>query len=572
MAGLIPQSFINDLIDRVDIVDVIDSRVTLKKAGKNYQARCPFHDEKTPSFSVSPDKQFYHCFGCGVSGTALTFLMEYERLEFVDAVEALARIAGVTVPREGSSKTAPDHRKLYDALSTADMWFRRNLKASAEAVAYLKDRGVTGMIARDFGIGFAPDEWQALSEALADKHSADSLLKAGLLTENDKGRRYDRFRGRIMFPIRDTRGRVIGFGGRVMDGDSGPKYLNSPETPVFHKGRELYGLFEARKALRRIDKLLVVEGYMDVVALAQAGIANAVASLGTATTTDHFHKLYRYSEEVVCCFDGDSAGRQAAWRALENALSTLTQGRQLKFMFLPDGEDPDSLVRKEGRERFEARIVAAAPAIEYLFSRLSEGLDLNQLDGQARLASLAMPYLRQVPEGILKQLMERRLQALTGFAGDSTGPAQAGSASVPKATDKRPQPALSALQRKLLRYLLAAPEHISTVPASVIDAVAERADHDVFCEIVKYVAKNPDADQSDILGRWAGQPIHAELRNLIEQPLGMASEALGVELREGLARFVDLTKREEQRALLAKLQSDPSPENLRELVTRRKGR
>ncbi len=572
MAGLIPQSFINDLIDRVDIVDVIDSRVTLKKAGKNYQARCPFHDEKTPSFSVSPDKQFYHCFGCGVSGTALTFLMEYERLEFVDAVEALARIAGVTVPREGSSKAAPDHRKLYDALSTADMWFRRKLKASAEAVAYLKDRGLTGMIARDFGIGFAPDEWQALSEALADKHSADSLLKAGLLTENDKGRRYDRFRGRIMFPIRDTRGRVIGFGGRVMDGDSGPKYLNSPETPVFHKGRELYGLFEARKALRRIDKLLVVEGYMDVVALAQAGIANAVASLGTATTTDHFHKLYRYSEEVVCCFDGDSAGRQAAWRALENALSTLTQGRQLKFMFLPDGEDPDSLVRKEGRERFEARIVAAAPAIEYLFSRLSEGLDLNQLDGQARLASLAMPYLRQVPEGILKQLMERRLQALTGFAGDSTGPAQAGSASVPKATDNRPQPALSALQRKLLRYLLAAPEHISTVPTSVTDPVAERADHDVFCEIVKYVAKNPDTDQSDILGRWAGQPIHAELRNLLEQPLGIASEALGIELREGLARFVDLTKREEQRALLAKLQSDPSPENLRELVSRRKGR
>ena len=436
MAGRIPQSFINDLIDRVDIVDVIDSRVTLKKAGKNYQARCPFHDEKTPSFSVSPDKQFYHCFGCGVSGTALTFLMEYERLDFVDAVEALARIAGVTVPREGNQKAAPDHRRLYDALAAADVWFRGNLKGSEQAIGYLKDRGLTGIIARDFGIGFAPDEWQGLSDALSADHSADSLLKAGLLTENDKGRRYDRFRGRITFPIRDTRGRVIGFGGRVLSKDDTPKYLNSPETPVFHKGRELYGLYEARKALRRIDKLLVVEGYMDVVALAQSGIANAVASLGTATTGDHFHKLYRYCEEVVCCFDGDAAGRQAAWRALENALPTLTEGRQLKFMFLPDGEDPDSLVRKEGKAKFLDRVDSAAPAIEYLFNRLSQGLDLGQLDGQARLASLVMPYLRQVPRGILRTLMERRLQALTGLSGEAAQ--QSGGQSRPAAPSAAP--------------------------------------------------------------------------------------------------------------------------------------
>jgi DNA primase len=576
MAGRIPQSFINDLIDRVDIVDVIDTRVTLKKAGKNYQARCPFHDEKTPSFSVSPDKQFYHCFGCGVSGTALTFLMEYERLEFVDAVEALARIAGVEVPREGTRQQTPDHRKLYAALSAAEGWFRQSLKTASEAVAYLKNRGLTGMVARDFAIGFAPDEWQALGDALATSHSREDLLKAGLLTENDNGKVYDRFRGRIVFPIRDTRGRVVGFGGRVMSSDAGPKYLNSPETPVFHKGRELYGLYEARKALRRIDKLLVVEGYMDVVALAQAGIANCVASLGTATTADHFHKLYRYCEEVVCCFDGDSAGRQAAWRALENALPTLTEGRQLKFMFLPDGEDPDSLVRKEGKDRFLARVDAASPAIEYLFSRLGEGLDLDQLDGQARLASLAMPYLRQVPGGILKQLMNRRLQVLTGFSGEEDGAeVPSGRAAVAPAVPAKPAKSsqnsrLSVLQRKLLRYLLASPALAERMPDEIRAAVAELASQDTFSDIVNYVAKNPEADQSDVLGRWTGHAVQAELLKLLEQPLGMDIEAAGVEFEEGMVRFVGIARRAERRQLLARLQNDPSTENLRELMAKAK--
>ena len=533
MAGRIPQSFINDLIDRVDIVDVIDSRVTLKKAGKNYQARCPFHDEKTPSFSVSPDKQFYHCFGCGVSGTALTFLMEYERLDFVDAVEALARIAGVEVPREGAQQRGPDNRPLYAALADADGFFRRQLKGAETAVAYLKGRGLTGMVARDFGIGFAPDEWQALSDALGKNHSKSDLLKAGLLTENDKGRVYDRFRGRIMFPIHDTRGRVIGFGGRVMASEDGPKYLNSPETPVFHKGRELYGLYEARKALRQIDRLLVVEGYMDVVALAQAGIANCVASLGTATTAEHFQKLYRYCEEVVCCFDGDSAGRKAAWRALENALPTLTEGRQLKFMFLPEGEDPDSLVRKEGREAFLSRAQAASPAIEYLFSRLSEGLDLAQLDGQARLASLAMPYLKRVPDGILKQLMNRRLQALTGFTDE-----QSETVTPPPGRAKPARPAensrLTTLQRRLLRHLLASPRLASGLDAEVAGAVESLAAQDVFCEIVNYVAKNPDIDQSEVVGRWTGHEIQGELLKLLETPVNMDDDASEAEFREGI--------------------------------------
>jgi DNA primase len=567
MAGRIPQSFINDLIDRVDIVDVIDSRVTLKKAGKNYQARCPFHDEKTPSFSVSPDKQFYHCFGCGVSGTALTFLMEYERLDFVDAVEALARIAGVEVPREGAQQRGPDNRPLYAALADADGFFRRQLKSAEPAIAYLKGRGLTGMVARDFGIGFAPDEWQALSDALGKRHSKADLLKAGLLTENEKGRVYDRFRGRIMFPIRDTRGRVIGFGGRVMASEDGPKYLNSPETPVFHKGRELYGLYEARKALRQIDRLLVVEGYMDVVALAQAGIANCVASLGTATTAEHFQKLYRYCEEVVCCFDGDSAGRKAAWRALENALPTLTEGRQLKFMFLPEGEDPDSLVRNEGRDAFLSRVEAASPAIEYLFSRLAEGLDLNQLDGQARLASLAMPYLKRVPDGILKQLMNRRLQALTGFTDEQSetvtpSPSQAKPA---RPTDSN---RLTTLQKRLLRHLLASPRLAAGLDAEVASAVESMAAQDTFCEIVNYVAKNPDIDQSGVVGRWTGHEIQGELLKLLEAPLNMDGSAMEAEFREGIGRFVELARRQERRQLLTRLRSDPSADNLRELVAR----
>ena len=414
MAGRIPQSFINDLLDRTDIVDVIDARVPLKKAGRSFKACCPFHEEKTPSFNVVPDKQFYHCFGCQVSGTALTFLMEYDRLDFVEAVETLAKMAGVEVPREADRSPPPeDHSRLYEALEKAEKVYRHQLRSAEGAVDYLKNRGVTGVVARDFALGFAPDAWHTMEEAFKDdqKIRTADLLAAGLLTKNDKGNIYDRFRDRVMFPIRDVRGRVIGFGGRVMGDADGPKYLNSPETPVFHKGRELYGLFEARNALRRIEQLIVVEGYMDVVALSQAGIANCVASLGTAATTDHFQKLYRYSEEVVCCFDGDAAGRRAAWKALENALTTLTDGRQLKFMFLPDGEDPDSLVRKEGKRAFLDRVADAAPAIEYLFSELSTGLDIRQLDGQARLASLVQPYIEKVPTGVLKQLMRnnRRL-------------------------------------------------------------------------------------------------------------------------------------------------------------------
>jgi DNA primase len=561
MAGRIPQAFINDLIARVDIVDVIDARLTLKKAGKNYQALCPFHDEKTPSFSVSPDKQFYHCFGCGASGTALTFLMEYDRLEFVEAVEALARIAGVEVPREKSAAPEKDHTDLYGVMREAERFFRQSLKAHPPAVDYLKSRGLSGEIARDFGIGYAPDAWDALRNALGSVPEA-TLLEAGLLTRNDRGRVYDRFRDRVMFPIRDTRGRVIGFGGRVFGAGDGPKYLNSPETPLFHKGRELYGLYEARRALRRIDRLLVVEGYMDVVALAQAGIANAVATLGTAATPEHFQKLYRYTDEVVCCFDGDNAGRQAAWRALESALPALGEGRQLKFMFLPEGEDPDSLVRERGKAAFLDLAASAQPAIEYLFARLSEGLDLDQLDDQARLASLAMPHIDRVAEGILKELMGQRLRQLTGFAG---APPQRARGRRPATPANPPDGGRqAALSGRLLALLLQRPRLLRSLTAEDLAGLETLPAHDLFGQVVRYLVENPDAGSTEVLGRWSGTPEHDALLGLLSRAIPLPEAAMQAEFTEGVARLVLHSRRAERHRVLAQVRQEPSRENFAE--------
>jgi DNA primase len=567
MAGLIPQSFINDLLTRVDIVDVIDARVTLKKAGKNYQALCPFHNEKSPSFSVSPDKQFYHCFGCGASGTALTFLLEFDRLDFVEAVETLARMVGVEVPREaGGSRPRQDHSDLYDVLGRAQRFFRSALKKSPDGIDYLKRRGLSGEVARDFGIGFAPDTWDGLRKALAGVPE-EQLLEAGLLIRNDNGKVYDRFRGRVMFPIRDSRGRIIGFGGRVLGGDGhGPKYLNSPETPVFHKGRELYGLYEARRALRRIDRLLVVEGYMDVVALAQSGIANAVASLGTAATPEHFRKLYRHTEEVVCCFDGDNAGRQAAWRALDAALPELGDGRQLKFMFLPEGEDPDTLVRAQGQAAFLQLAARAEPAIEYLFGRLIEGLDLASLDDQARLVSLAMPHIDKVPEGFLKQLMRNRLHSLTGFDPAQTAARQrpaAAPVAAPVAAH-RPEKAakgpLSALGRRLLSLLLQRPRILLNLPVDARRELSERPGEDLLAEVVRYLDQNPDADTAEILGRWSGTAEHRTLAELLTRPITLPEPAMQAEFADGIARFLALRRRAHRQSKLAEVRQEPSRE------------
>ena len=421
MAGRIPKQFIDDLITRVDIVELIDERVPLKKAGKDYKANCPFHEEKTPSFTVSADKQFYHCFGCGVHGTAIGFLMEYDHMSFPEAVEELARRAGVEIPRATYSAAAPEAPvgpDLLELMRDAARLYRSQLREHPQApiaIDYLKGRGITGEIAKEFELGFAPDGWDNLLKVLggdeegsparsasssSHKYSRESLVTAGLAIKKDGGGYYDRFRARIMFPIHDHRGRIVGFGGRVLDKGE-PKYLNSPETPLFHKGRELYGLYHAREPIKRENRVLVVEGYMDVVALAQYGIDFAVATLGTATTRDHLERLFRHAPEVIFCFDGDRAGREAAWRALETTLPVLRDGRQASFLFLPEGEDPDTLVRKEGAEAFRARLRTAKPLPDFLFETLVRQVDLTRLDGRARLVELARPHLSKgCPGGV----------------------------------------------------------------------------------------------------------------------------------------------------------------------------
>ncbi|WP_395610284.1 DNA primase [Pseudomonas sp. B22129] len=428
MAGLIPQSFIDDLLNRTDIVDVVSSRVQLKKAGKNYTACCPFHKEKTPSFSVSPDKQFYYCFGCGAGGNALGFLMDHDNLDFPQAIEDLAKAAGMEVPREESGRPhkprQPTDSPLYPLLTAAADFYRQALKSHPQrkaAVEYLKGRGLTGEIARDFGLGFAPPGWDNLYKHLSsDTLQQKAMIDAGLLVENaETGKRYDRFRDRVMFPIRDSRGRIIAFGGRVL-GDDKPKYLNSPETPVFHKGQELYGLFEARKNNRNLDEIIVVEGYMDVIALAQQGLRNAVATLGTATSEEHMKRLFRVVPSVLFCFDGDQAGRNAAWRALEATLSSLQDGRRARFLFLPEGEDPDTLVRSEGTDAFRARINQhAQPLADYFFQQLTEEADPRSLEGKAHMATLAAPLIDKVPGANLKSLMRMRLLEITGLSGEA---------------------------------------------------------------------------------------------------------------------------------------------------------
>jgi DNA primase len=423
MAGLIPQSFIDGMLDRLDIVDVVDSRVKLRKTGKNYSACCPFHDEKTPSFTVSPEKQFYYCFGCGASGNALGFVMDYERLSFPEAVESLARLTGLEVPREvqteAQAKREQEKRSIYTLLEKADEFYQQQLRHHTSkhlAVNYLKNRGLDGKTAKFYGVGFAPPGWDNLLKSLGhndeDKHL---LIEGGMLIHQEQEKKlYDRFRHRIMFPIRDTRGRVIGFGGRVL-GDDKPKYLNSPETPVFHKGQELYGLYEARLAYRELPRLLVVEGYMDVVSLAQFGIGYGVATLGTACGPDHLNRAFKYTNEVVFCFDGDKAGRSAAHRALEASIETMTDGRTVKFLFLPEGEDPDTLVRQIGPDKFERMIELAVPFEDYLFDAVAEGLNIRTMEGRATFSKRAAPLLDRLPKGVFRELMFESLATRTGL-------------------------------------------------------------------------------------------------------------------------------------------------------------
>ncbi|MDO3385305.1 DNA primase [Gilvimarinus sp. SDUM040013] len=444
----IPQSFIDELLDRVDIVEVVDHRVKLKKTGKNYAACCPFHDEKTPSFTVSPDKQFYYCFGCGASGNAVGFIMDYERIAFPEAVEQLSHVCGLEVPREeatpAQSKQERQRKRLYALLELANDFYREQLRSHPgrdKAVNYLKGRGLNGHIARDYGIGYAPPGWDNLLKALGtSSDDKRDLQTAGMLIQPEGSERsYDRFRLRIMFPIRDTRGRVIGFGGRVL-GDDKPKYLNSPETPVFHKGQELYGLHEARQAYRELPRLLVVEGYMDVVSLAQFGLRYGVATLGTACSQDHLERAFRYTGEVVFCFDGDSAGRRAATRALESALPVMTDGRQVKFLFLPEGEDPDTLIRQVGAEKFEAMIAMAVPLEDYLFDAAAEGINIQTMEGRAHFSKRAAPLLAKLPKGVFKELMFDSLANRTGLQRATLEELVASPETLPSQTPLEPDP------------------------------------------------------------------------------------------------------------------------------------
>lgn len=418
MAGKIPRSFIDDLLARTDIVDLIDSKVGLKKAGKDYQACCPFHNEKSPSFTVSQDKQFYHCFGCGANGNAISFVMEYDKLEFVDAIEELASMLNLDVPREQGGSSAPERtaaqkRSDYDLMLHTARFYQHQLKHHANSAAvidYVKGRGLSGETVKKFMVGYAPSEWDGLCLQLGrNKEQKEQLVELKLASEKTPGRQFDFFRDRLMFPIRDKRGRVVAFGGRVMQADQGPKYLNSPETRIFHKGFELYGLYEAKQAHKKLEHILIVEGYMDVVALAEKEIEYAVAALGTATTSEHMHTLFRTTDKVICCYDGDRAGRDAAWRALENALPYLNDGKALNFVFLPDGEDPDSLVQKEGKEAFEQRLSEADDFTKVMFNRLSQEIDLTLDSGKAKLLSAALPLIEKIPsefyqENILEQL------------------------------------------------------------------------------------------------------------------------------------------------------------------------
>ncbi|MGD8711896.1 MAG: DNA primase [Thiohalophilus sp.] len=524
----IPQSFIDELMNRIDIVDVIDARVPLKKAGHEYKACCPFHNEKTPSFTVSQNKQFYHCFGCQANGTAIGFLMEYEHLSFPEAVEELARQAGMEVPYEGgrpgpeAKRASREQDDLYSLMSDADDYYRKQLREHSGrqlAVDYLKGRGLSGQIAAEFGIGYAPPGWDNLLNKLGTTPERQKqLVTTGMLIEKDDGKRYDRFRHRIMFPIRDRRGRTVGFGGRVLSDEDSPKYLNSPETPLFHKGRELYGLYEARQALRDIPRLMVVEGYMDVVSLAQFDIRYAVATLGTATTADHLQQLFKVTSEVVFCFDGDRAGREAAWRALENALPIMREGRQIRFLFLPEGEDPDTLVRKIGKAEFEQLVAQATPFSDYLFNTLGARNDTASIDGRARLVEEARPLLAKLPPGVYRQMMisqlaqlarldEARIEAAIGQTrapypsrehSESGGPAPT---RPPRRSGGQERQTFSPVRRALAR-LLHNPALASEVGDSARFTQMEIPGIDLLVSLLETLRNHPNLTTSALLERW----------------------------------------------------------------------
>jgi len=565
---MIPESFIQELIHRVDVVDVVERFVKLKKAGSNYAACCPFHSEKTPSFTVSPAKQFYHCFGCGAHGTAIGFLMEYAGLGFVDAVKDLAQTVGMQVPEVQADAV---HDKgvsddLHNVLLTAARFYRAQLKDAPHAVAYLKQRGLSGDIAKKFGIGYAPDGWQGLAAAF-DDYGAKALVAAGLVKQSDEGKRYDVFRDRVIFPIVDARGNVIGFGGRVMDKDAtGPKYLNSPETVVFEKGRELYGLYQARRAIREADRVVVVEGYMDVVALAQHGVEYAVATLGTATTPAHVQKLLRQADEIIFCFDGDNAGRRAAWRALENSLAQLQDGKRVGFLFLPQGEDPDTYVRQHGKAGFEDLLARALPLSRYFLEELQSRVDVSTAEGRAALVHDAKPMLKQMaPTTFRVQLVKEVAQVARLSAAEveelcGIPPTVAKKQALSRPSVARPLP--PAVAQRLMRVLVHHPrlaaaltrEHRellnsddSLVPiAALVDHVATREISSTagLFESMKDSPYSAQYAAAAAEGLSEGVPEDTAARMLDDEFFALERQRIEAEFRDLTSRALDDTERE----------------------------
>lgn len=546
MAGQIPSQFIDDLLARVDIVDVVDSRVPLKKAGKNLHACCPFHNEKTPSFTVSPDKQFYHCFGCGAHGTAIGFLMEFEQLSFPESVQELADLVGMTLPvNSQQNPLSPAKQNLYDVMDKVSRYYIHQLHNHAQQkpyADYLKNRGLSAKTIEQFGIGMAPDGWDNVLKTFGvNPQITKQLLDGGLLIKNDKGRIYDRFRHRVMFPIHDRRGRVIGFGGRVLDNTT-PKYLNSPETPIFHKGTELYGLYQAKKANRQLNRILIVEGYMDVIVLAEYGISNAVATLGTATTADHLRLLARSAPEIVFCFDGDRAGREAGWRAAENALPMLGGNQQLKFMFLPDGEDPDSLVRTQGTEAFNQLIDIAQNYSDFFFETLTDDIDISSMDGRARLVEVSKPYLKLVPAGVYRDMLEQKLAKLT-----KTNMATLNRhIEQPKASRQRKSHKATASSMTPMRLAIAILLHYPILAREVDDAAVlkqlKQPGASLLHELLETLHAHPHLTTAGLLERWRNKENEAHLQKLALQTLSLSADELKHELKGILSQLEEVAK------------------------------
>jgi len=573
MAGRIPQSFINELLSRVDIVDIIERRISLKKAGKNYSACCPFHNEKTPSFSVSPDKQFYYCFGCGVSGNALTFIMEYEGQEFVAAIEDLAQSMGLEIPREaydGHQQSFHDH--LYPLMSDVSDYYQAQLKnnpSAKNAIDYLKNRGLSGEIAKKYGIGYAPNEWQNLLKlsTSSDKREQD-LVDTGMMIKNDKGHTYDRFRDRIMFPIRNRRGQVIGFGGRIID-QGEPKYLNSPETKLFHKGRELYGLYEMRKELRSIKQIIIVEGYMDVVALAQFGIYNTTATLGTATSSEHLQTLFRICSRIVFCFDGDKAGKAAALRALQNALPLLKDAREIRIMFLPDGEDPDTMVRKIGADEFNKNVEESITLFDFLIQYLTSQVDMNTFEGPARLVHIAKPFSQAITDSILKTRFEQRLASLAGLSEKQLSEIVKNDLLIqPKtqpqlANNHNSEPQVKPIKiqgkapfRQAIELLLQNPKALPKTNIDWIKQIDEKG-AEIFFQLCILIKENKEVTTGMLIEHWRNKPEEAHLKKLAHRDLLISKEGMPSQLSDLMIKLEKELIDDEYDRLITKVKVQP---------------